>query len=151
VARPSLPLLNVRTFLWVPLPVEGVRGLSENIRVTSILGEFLEHARILHFVNGVRDAYFIGSADLRERNLRRRVEVFASVLDPANRAQLAQLPDLEMHDSSAWTLHPDATWSAGTAGDHPSNVQQQFRQALLDPSLTRMSARGTRIASTNGG
>ncbi|HXO85298.1 MAG TPA: RNA degradosome polyphosphate kinase, partial [Gemmatimonadales bacterium] len=63
----------------------GVPGLSERIRVVSILGRFLEHARIYHFANGGDGGaeYYIGSADWRPRNLRRRVEVMTPVYDPA--------------------------------------------------------------------
>src|SRR5207247_1841276 len=64
----------------------GVPGLSERIRVTSILGRFLEHARIYHFENGGAAEYYIGSADWRPRNLRRRIEVAVPVRDAAARA-----------------------------------------------------------------
>ena len=69
----------------------GVPGLSDNIRVISIIGRFLEHSRIYWFLNGGADQMFIGSADLMERNLDRRVEVLTPVRD---RAILAHVRDV---------------------------------------------------------
>ena len=87
----------------------GVPGLSERIRVVSILGRFLEHARIYHFANGGGDGeeYYIGSADWRPRNLRRRVEVVAPVFDPAARRRLDDILTRELGASAAWLLRPD--------------------------------------------
>jgi len=87
----------------------GVPGLSERIRVVSILGRFLEHARVYHFTNGGAGAeeYFIGSADWRPRNLRRRVEVMAPVFDPAARSKLDTLLTRELADPGAWVLQSD--------------------------------------------
>ena len=87
----------------------GVPGLSERIRVVSILGRFLEHARIYHFANGGDDAeeYYIGSADWRPRNLRRRVEVVSPVFDPAARRTLDNLLTTELTTPAAWLLRPD--------------------------------------------
>src|SRR3989440_6306438 len=67
----------------------GVPGLSDRIRVISILGRFLEHGRIFSFANGGESEYYIGSADWRPRNLRRRVEVATPILDPRCGARLA--------------------------------------------------------------
>jgi polyphosphate kinase len=85
----------------------GVPGHSERIRVVSRLGRFLEHARIYHFGNGGADEYFIGSADWRPRNLRRRIEVVAPVADPAARERLCGLLEAELADPGAWELQPD--------------------------------------------
>jgi polyphosphate kinase len=87
----------------------GVPSLSERIRVVSILGRFLEHARIYHFGNGGAgtEEYHIGSADWRPRNLRRRVEVMAPVFDPAARRKLDALLTRELGDQGAWTLQSD--------------------------------------------
>ncbi len=86
-----------------------VPGLSERVRVVSILGRFLEHARIYHFGNGGGDAeeYYIGSADWRPRNLRKRVEVAAPVFDPAARRQLDALLTRDLTDAGAWLLCAD--------------------------------------------
>jgi len=87
----------------------GVPGLSERIQVVSILGRFLEHARIYHFANGGNDAeeYYIGSADWRPRNLRRRVEVVAPVYYPAARRTLDNILTQELIAPTAWLLRPD--------------------------------------------
>jgi len=85
----------------------GVPGLSERIRVVSILGRFLEHARIYHFGHGGEEEYYIGSADWRPRNLRRRVEVVAPVFDPTARRTLDHILTQELNTPTAWLLHPD--------------------------------------------
>ena len=82
----------------------GVAGMSENITIVSVLGRFLEHARVFHFANAGSPEYFIGSADLRPRNLRRRVELLASVRDSTCRAQLDAILDLYLSDPTAWEL-----------------------------------------------
>jgi polyphosphate kinase len=92
----------------------GVPGLSDNIRVRSIVGRYLEHARIYHFHHGSPDggpAYYIGSADLMPRNLDRRVEALVPVDDPALREQLDEVLEIELADDVlAWTLGADGTW-----------------------------------------
>jgi len=88
----------------------GVPGLSERIRVRSILGRFLEHARILYFENGGLGEYHIGSADWRKRNVRRRVEIMAPVDDPAARDRLRMILDAELADPTAWVLRPDGAY-----------------------------------------
>ena len=82
----------------------GVPGVSENISVISVLGRFLEHARALSFANAGAPEYFIGSADLRPRNLRRRVELLAPVRDERCRKQLDALFDTYLADPTAWEL-----------------------------------------------
>jgi polyphosphate kinase len=89
----------------------GVPGHSDRIRVVSRLGRFLEHARIYHFANGGEDRYYIGSADWRLRNLRRRVEVVTPVTDPAARAGLDGILNRELTDPDGWELHPDGSYS----------------------------------------
>jgi polyphosphate kinase len=90
----------------------GVPELSERIRVVSILGRFLEHARVYHFANGGTNAeeYYVGSADWRPRNLRRRVEVMAPVFDTAARRKLDTLLTQELNDATAWILQPDGAY-----------------------------------------
>lgn len=82
----------------------GVAGLSDNVRVVSVVGRFLEHSRIYRFANGGAPEYFIGSSDLRSRNLRRRVEVLVPVPDVAHRDRLDEILDQYLHDATAWTL-----------------------------------------------
>lgn len=85
----------------------GVPGVSERIRVVSILGRFLEHARIFRFENAGDPEYYIGSADWRSRNLRRRVEVVTPVRDPACRQRLSDILAAELRDPDAWELSSD--------------------------------------------
>ncbi|MFV2196228.1 RNA degradosome polyphosphate kinase [Nocardiopsis sp. LOL_012] len=96
----------------------GVPGLSENIRVRSVLGRFLEHSRIFIFANGWRPQVWIGSADLMPRNLDRRVEALVRISDPDQCRRLVGLVDLAMADStSAWRLEPDGTWTRARYDD----------------------------------
>ncbi len=102
----------------------GVPGLSERIRVRSILGRFLEHARIYHFANGGEGEYYIASADWRKRNLRKRVEVAAPVLSPGGQARLRAILDAELADPRAWVLRGDGSY-VREAGEGPT-AQELF-------------------------
>jgi len=89
----------------------GIPGLSENVRVVSIVGRFLEHGRIYYFRNGGDENYFIGSADCMTRNLESRVEVVAPVEDPALREQLRHILDLQLADQRAgWDMQADGSY-----------------------------------------
>ena len=89
----------------------GIEGLSENIRVRSVLGRFLEHSRIFAFGNGGEPEVWIGSADMMHRNLDRRIEALVRVVDPGHRATISRLLDLGMSDETAsWHLGPDGNW-----------------------------------------
>jgi len=94
----------------------GVPGLSERITVRSILGRFLEHARIFEFWNGGDPEYFIGSSDWRPRNLSRRVEIITPIFDPRHRATLASILTEDLANPKGWVLHADGSYhQAGTA------------------------------------
>jgi polyphosphate kinase len=112
----------------------GVIGLSENIRVVSLLGRFLEHARVFRFETGVETTTFIGSADMMPRNLDNRIEVITPVLDPALSARLGTALELELADTAgAWELHGDGAWQrrASLPGALQTATQETFmRQAL---------------------
>ncbi len=89
----------------------GVHGLSDNIRVRSVLGRFLEHSRLYFFEAGDRTAYYLGSSDLMPRNLDHRVEVVTPVEDVAIQAELAATLDTLLADNtSAWELQADGRW-----------------------------------------
>jgi polyphosphate kinase len=89
----------------------GVPGLSENVTVISIVGRFLEHARIFYFRNGGNEEYYIGSADCMKRNLESRIEVVAPVEKPALRAELRYLFDTQLSDQrSAWVMQSDGSY-----------------------------------------
>ncbi len=89
----------------------GVPGLSENIRVRSIVGRFLEHSRVLRFGNGGEEEYWLGSADLMHRNLDRRIEAMVRVTDETARGQLRFVMDLATADNTGgFDLQPDGNW-----------------------------------------
>ncbi|MEU6246790.1 RNA degradosome polyphosphate kinase [Glycomyces sp. NPDC047010] len=104
----------------------GVPGLSENIRVRSVLGRFLEHSRVYVFENGGDPEVWLGSADLMHRNLDRRVEVLVRVQGDAHRAQLTSLLDRGMDDGTrTWKLGPLGLWSRQRGG---ADLQEQLMQ-----------------------
>jgi polyphosphate kinase len=104
----------------------GVAGLSETIRVRSIVGRFLEHARIFSFGNAGQPEYFIASADWMSRNLDWRVETMVPVLAPALRAELQAILDCQFADNSkAWVLGGDGTYQQlAPAPDEPRRDSQ---------------------------
>jgi polyphosphate kinase len=113
----------------------GLPGLSESVRVRSILGRFLEHSRILWFANGGDEECWIGSADLMHRNLDRRVEALVRVGEPADVEQLKSSLDLAMSDRiAAWELGPEGKWHRRVAVsgqplvDYQSVMIKQFQQ-----------------------
>jgi polyphosphate kinase len=91
--------------------VPGVDGLSENVRVRSILGRFLEHSRLYCFEAGDEKTYLLGSADLMPRNLEHRIEVVMPIEDAHVRNELELIMKTLLADNSqAWELQPDGTW-----------------------------------------
>ena len=97
----------------------GVPGLSETIRVRSVLGRFLEHSRVFWFDNAGEPAVWIGSADMMHRNLDRRVEVLVRLRDPHVVDEVAGFLDLALDDETrAWDLGPDGEWRLQTGVRH---------------------------------
>jgi polyphosphate kinase len=118
--------LNVRGICCLK---PGVEGVSENIRVNSVVGRFLEHSRIYAFErNGDEPVIYLGSADLMPRNLDTRVELLAPVEDPALRDDLLDtLERCYADDSNAWDLQSDGTWRRReTQGPEPRSVQREL-------------------------
>jgi len=117
--------------------VPGVRGQSETIRVRSIVGRYLEHSRVFYFANGSgpgEPRYLIGSADIRSRNLDRRVEVLTSVNDPALQRRLQEILDVELEDDvMAWELDPSGSWERLQPADpeNPHNTHQRLQQLAI--------------------
>ncbi|HEX6683562.1 MAG TPA: RNA degradosome polyphosphate kinase [Candidatus Limnocylindrales bacterium] len=105
----------------------GVPGLSENIRVRSILGRFLEHSRVFRFGNNGDSEFWIGSADLMHRNLDARVEAMIQVIDPAARQELDRVISEAMSDErEAFDLGADGAWVRRVSTDeHPLTDLQQ--------------------------
>jgi polyphosphate kinase len=94
----------------------GVPGLSENIRIRSVLGRFLEHSRLYAFHGEQEPVVYIGSADLMHRNLDRRIEALISIVGPNQRELLIENIDLAMADDVAsWELGSDGAWVRATA------------------------------------
>ncbi|MCH2141508.1 MAG: polyphosphate kinase 1 [Phycisphaerales bacterium] len=94
----------------------GVPGFTENIRVTSIIGDFLEHGRIYHFARGssdpMRGDWYIGSADWMDRNLTQRVEVVTPIEDSTARKRLHEIFKVQLEDRhDAWSMQPEGTWT----------------------------------------
>ena len=113
----------------------GVAGLSENIRVRSVLGRYLEHSRIFAFENLGEREYFIGSADMMHRNLDRRVETLVRIVQPDHKEILQEILDLGMSDDTAsWALESSGSWlrrheAAGAAlVDHQDELMQRTLQ-----------------------
>ena len=105
----------------------GVPGVSEHIRVVSIVGRFLEHSRIYAFERGDETRVLIGSADLMPRNLDTRVELVAPVEAPALKRDLMDVLERSLaDDSNAWELRPDGTWQRRTPGREPRSVQREL-------------------------
>ena len=102
----------------------GVPGLSETVRVRSILGRFLEHSRILHFQGA--DEFWIGSADMMHRNLDRRIETLVRVQAPELQAEFSRILDLAFSPRvRTWELQPDGTWRRrGTMDGKPLHDYQ---------------------------
>ena len=89
----------------------GVKGLSENISVRSIVGRFLEHSRVYHFDRGEGSCWLIGSADLMPRNLDNRLELVVPIENDRLRSRLASVFDVLLSDNTnAWELGADGTW-----------------------------------------
>jgi polyphosphate kinase len=106
----------------------GLEGISDNVRVVSIVGRFLEHGRIYYFHNGGNEEYFIGSADAMTRNLESRVEVLTPVEDPQLRKELQAILDVQLKPNRCqWVMHSDGTYTRDSSAPGPS-----CQQALID-------------------
>ena len=110
----------------------GIAGLSENVRVFSVVGRFLEHSRIFYFENNANPEYYIGSADTMNRNLEHRVEVLTPVEDPELQNELRAIFDTLLSDEySIWQMNPDGSYSRllGKNTDGEGSQQALIRQA----------------------
>ena len=119
----------------------GVEGLSENIRVRSILGRFLEHSRIYAFAGGGQTELFIGSADLMHRNLDRRVEALVRITDPAMVEDLEWLvTHCASDDVASWHLQPDGSWKRRLL-DAEGNRLEDIQDSLMARARSRVKGR----------
>jgi polyphosphate kinase len=113
----------------------GVPGVSENIRVISVVGRFLEHSRLFGFWRGDERRYWMGSADLMPRNLDTRVELLAPIEDPALRAEVEDtLERCLADDTFGWELGPDDIWERRRGGT------RAVHRELMERAAARASA-----------
>ncbi|MFP5451382.1 MAG: polyphosphate kinase 1 [Thermoleophilia bacterium] len=109
----------------------GVPGVSDNVRVISIVGRFLEHSRVFAFTAEGRTRHWIGSADMMARNLDNRVELVTPVDDPVAQRELEAVIDLQLADTAlAWELGPDGGWTHRRAPDGAEPLNSQ--DALME-------------------
>jgi polyphosphate kinase len=128
----------------------GVRGLSENVRVRSVLGRFLEHSRVFLFEAGARSSAFIGSADLMQRNLDDRIEILVPVEDERARADLDEVFEVLLGDDSAWVLGPDGGWTR--AQRHEVRPERRTHERLMQRAADRAAARSaSRVGASRRG
>ena len=119
----------------------GLKDISENIRVMSIVGRFLEHSRIYYFHNNQQEEIYIGSADWMRRNLDRRVEVITPIKDPDIAKDLQEILGIMLADNrQAWELQPDGSYIQRLPGEDCPETHSQ-------KTLINMALRSTSIAS----
>ena len=106
----------------------GIPGVSENITVRSIVGNFLEHSRIFYFLNGENEEIYCGSADWMPRNLERRVEILFPVEEPSLKTKLEDILQAQLRDNvKAHVLQPDGSYAkAGRRGKERFVSQEYF-------------------------
>jgi polyphosphate kinase len=119
----------------------GIPGLSEDVRVLSIVGRFLEHARIYHFGGGGSPEYYIGSADCMTRNLESRVETLAPVEDPLLQQELQQIIDVQFDDyRSGWEMQPDGSYVQRRPEGRGETAAKGSQLVLIDLARQRLAA-----------
>ena len=125
----------------------GIPGVSENISVRSIVGNFLEHARIFRFENNGKPEYYCSSADWMPRNLERRVEILFPVTDPALEKKLQHILDCQLKDTlKAHLLRPDGTYErVDRRGKEPFCAQDAFCREAVAEGKSRVQFRDTRV------
>jgi polyphosphate kinase len=119
--------------------VPGVQGLSENIHVRSIVGRYLEHSRIYRFGARGRDReYYFGSADMMPRNLDRRVEALAPMIDPDLKWRMDEILDVVFADDVlAWELGPDRVWTR-VRGDADLDAHEELQELAIARSTATL-------------
>jgi len=126
----------------------GLAELSENVRVVSIVGRFLEHSRIYYFHNGGAEEYFIGSADAMKRNLESRVETLVPVEDAIGRQRLRAIIDMQLTPNrNAWVMQSDGSYVRATPDGHDRGCQMALIDWLMRENTSRTPARKRRQAA----
>ena len=116
----------------------GVAGFSENIRVRSIVGRFLEHHRIFYFRNDGRDDVYLSSADWMDRNFFRRIEICFPVLEPGLKGRVIQegLKCALADNIQSWAMQSDGGYVRNLPDDRPRSVQEELLRSLADDHTT---------------
>lgn len=120
----------------------GIPGISDSVRVISIVGRFLEHSRIFYFQNGGDEEYFIGSADCMKRNLESRVEVVTPIRKPELQAELRKILNVQLNNQrSVWEMQPDGSY----VQRQPKNEQDKVgaQDTLINLAQTRLKQAGS--------
>jgi polyphosphate kinase len=134
-------LLNVRGICCLR---PGVKHVSDNIRVVSIVDRYLEHARIYYFRNGGHPEVYLSSADWMRRNLDRRLEVLFPVQQIALRDRVIGFFDTFFADNvKAWELHPEGRWSRLRPSGNPVRAQAVFYREAVEAAQLEDESRGT--------
>ncbi|WP_431064563.1 polyphosphate kinase 1 [Methylotuvimicrobium sp.] len=120
----------------------GIPGISDSVRVISIVGRFLEHSRIFYFQNGGDEEYFIGSADCMKRNLESRVEVVTPVKKPELQAELREILNVQLNNQrSVWEMQPDGSYVQRQPKNEQDTVGAQ--ETLINLAQTRLKKAGS--------
>jgi polyphosphate kinase len=126
----------------------GISGVSSTIKVVSVIGRFLEHARIYYFHNGGRPEYYLGSADAMQRNLEKRVEVLIPIEDQRLQSELRHILDTQLSDQrGAWDMNPDGSYvkraSVGAKHSQQSLIERTDRRLKEATRLRRRKVQVT--------
>ena len=121
----------------------GLAGVSERIRVVSIVDRYLEHARIIYFHGAGEPIYLLSSADWMTRNFDRRVEIAFPVLDPQHQARLKEILEIQLSDTAkGWTLHSDGTYvRTRTEGTPLLRSQERLYEICKSSGVANLSAK----------
>jgi polyphosphate kinase len=124
-----------------------VSGFSDNIRVTSIVGRFLEHSRVYYFRNGGAEQIYLGSADLMRRNLSHRVEILFPVASPKLIRRLKDILELQLADErKSHRLQSDGTYIRSSNSGQPDAPDSQ----LIDSQLRLLTQQGAPLKAPKG-
>ena len=109
----------------------GIKGVSENIRVVSIIDRYLEHARVFYFHNGGNPTFWLASADWMPRNFIRRIEIAFPVLEPQLQKRLKEILELQLTDTvKSWWMKADGSYGRNSQGESPARFQERIYEIL---------------------
>jgi len=124
----------------------GLQGVSENIRVISIVDRYLEHARIFYFHNGGSPTFWLASADWMPRNFNRRIETAFPILEPQLQAKLQNILELQISDSiKAWRMEPDGSY---VRHQHQNGAAFRFQEDFYNMLQDEEFARSSKVIAT---